>query len=253
MLAIPIALVVLPSPPAHVEAMIRDMTLPHEAIPRGVPAGVDWRERPRLAMGDHPGEFRAFITWGQVYAAEGVTDTRGVRVQIRYAQAWLRSKRTGAWRQVQFAQRVEGAAYVESFANDANQPADLRTESDGSISVTIVPAHNFHFWTPSRIAIDPADIGGVVTAVQARLVLDPEFRQARRPVPALMMSMGADYWKALDSPWDHFKTNGDAGIGRFRKLTGRWSWHYMTTVPADTLRKVPPPPPTDRSVVAVSL
>ncbi len=37
------------------------------------------------------------------------------------------------------------------------------------------------------------------------------------------------------------KTNGDAGIGRFRYVTKEWTTFTMTTAPADVLRKSSPP------------
>lgn len=228
----------------HVEEMIKDMTLPHVAVPRGVPAQVDWRLKPRLAMGNNPGEWRAFIAWGQVYAADGTKNPPNVRVQIRALQAFILSKNTGKWTRVQFANRVEGAWYEESFADDKSKPSDARPEPDGTLSVTIDDGYNYHFWTNERISIDPADIGGVVTAVQARLILtDPKGPDNRKDA-RLMMSVGADYWQALDSKWDYWKTNADVGIGRFRMIGNDWSWHYMTSLDAAALRKNPPPAPS---------
>jgi hypothetical protein len=81
------------------------------------------------------------------------------------------SKTDGQWHQVQSSQRVEGAAFREDYVGNINQPANIRSEPDGSISVTAGGGFNFHFRPSGRASIDPNDISGVFTTVQARLIL----------------------------------------------------------------------------------
>lgn len=241
---VPILLASLAGPAtADIDAIVRDMTEPHEAKPSGVPVSTGWALKPRVGMGNDTNGFRAFIPWGQVYAAEGGSPATNARVEIRALQSFILSKKTGKWTRVGFGYKVAGNAYVENFEGDVNKPANQREEPGGSISVMMEKGYNYHFWT-TRVAIAPDDIGGVVSAVQARLVLDDPKKPDDRAKARLMMSVGADYWKAMDSQWDQWKTNGDAGIGRFRFIRNRWSWHYMSTIGPAELRKNPPPAPS---------
>jgi hypothetical protein len=232
--------------PSRIDEIIGDMTLPHMAVPRGVGEAVDWRLKPRAAMGENPGEWTGFIMWGQLYAAEGVGEIPGVRVEIRHPQAWLKSKATGKWTLAQHTVRPEGAWYEESFADDKSKTSDAKTEESGGLSMTVTPGYNYHFWPESgRMLIDPKDMGGAYTAVQARLVLEPgaDPQRLKDAQKKLMMSVGADYWKSLDAQWDQWKTNGDLAIARFRFVTPEWQWFHMCTRPAEDIRRDPPPAP----------
>lgn len=236
---------ILAMPPSgdHVQAIIDDMTLAHEAAPSGVPTSYDWQARPRVGLGNYPGEFKAILAWGQVYATAGVTPPSNTRVHIRNLQTFVLSKATGQWKRVELSKRVSGALYREDFVADENKPADLRDEPDGTVSIRLDRGYNFHFWGGPRVTIDPNDIAGVVTAVEARLILDDPSKPDDRSGAGLMMSCGADYWLDQDAKWDHFKTNGDVAIGRFRRIGNNWGWHYMTSLSAEALRRNPPPPP----------
>lgn len=244
-IALVVAALALAPSADRIEQIVGDMTLANEGIPRGVPAGVNWREKPRVGMGNDPGTFRAFITWGQVYAEEGTKAPPNTRVQIRNLQAWLLRKSTGKWERVQYSSAIGGAFYREDFADDASIPSDARDELSGGVSISVVAEHNYHFWpTEGRLPIEPEEIGGWYTAVQCRLILADETKPDDRKQARLMMSVGADYWEKLDSGWDYFKTNGDLGIGRFRFIRNDWGWHHMTTLTPEELRKNPPPEPS---------
>jgi hypothetical protein len=130
---------------------------------------------------------------------------------------------------LQSARLAEGAAYVEDFAGNVSVPADIRVEPDGTISIRAGGGYNFHFWPETgRVALDPADIGGIFTTVQARLIMDNPARPDDRDHARYLLSVGADYWLRLDSEWDYFETNGDVGIGRFRYVTSEWQSFNMT-------------------------
>ena len=235
---------------ARIQEIINDTKLPHVAIPRGTLPGFDWREKPRLGMANNPGEFKAFITWGQVYEPEGGSPSTNTRYQIRNVQGFILSKKTGKWTQVQHTLEPGGAAYREDFKDDVSVPPDVRQESTGSISVKGKVGFNYHFWpTSGRVAIDSSDSAGVYTVVQARLVLDDPKQADDRDKAKFMMSMGGDYWKALDSQWDNFKTNGDAMIGRFRWIGKEWGWFHACTMTEAEIRKYPPPAPKELAVI----
>jgi hypothetical protein len=230
--------------PNSVETVIADMTLPHEGHPHGVPASYDWANGPRVGLGNSPGAFRALIAWGQLYEDAAGNPATNTRVAVRDLRAYVLSRATGTWRLVQSSTAVEGSAYREDFVDDVNRSADIRPEPDGGISVTAGGGFNFHFWpTTGRVAIAPDDVGGVFTTVQARLVVGDPTRGDDRAKARYLLDVGADYWKDLTADWDHFATNGDVGIGRFKYVRADWQSFNMTSLDADTLRRNPPPLP----------
>lgn len=118
------------------EDIIGDNTLPHEGLPHGVPDHYDWQTAPRKGAQQPPEGWTAAIAWGQLYEwAEG-NPASNTRVQIRDMEMYYLSKSDGEWHLLQKSLRVEGAAYVEDFVDDVSKPADIRSEPDGSLSVT---------------------------------------------------------------------------------------------------------------------
>ena len=225
-----------------VEEIIDDMTLPHEAAPKGVPASYNWAQKPRLGMGNTPGIFTALIAWGQVYETSAGNTAANTRVELRNIRTYLLSRKTDQWTRVQATTSVDGAAYREDFANDQSKPAAVRIEPSGGLSVVAGNGYNFHFWPISgRVTINPNDIAGVFTTVQARLVLDNPNAPDDRSKAQYVLSMGADYWLNQSAQWDNFKTNGDVGIGRFKLVTTQWKAFNMSSATPQQLRQNPPP------------
>ena len=211
-----------------------DMTLPHEGKPHGVPASFGWRDAPRTGMGDDPGGFRALTAWGQLYEDARGNPATNTRVQIRDLRTYVLSRETGTWRRVQAAATVEGAAFLETYKNDFNQPANMRDEPSGGISTTAGNGYNFHFWVPGeRVSIDPGDVAGVVTTVQARLVVDDPTKLDDRHDARFLLSVGADYWLDKGAAWDNWETNGDVGIGRFKRVEKGWRLFTMSVLPTE--------------------
>jgi len=226
----------------YLKTVIYDMKGRHEGRPHGVPLNYDWASRPRIGMGNNPQGFKAFISWGQLYEAAEGNPATNTRVQIKDIQAYVLSKRDGHWHLLQRSKRVQGDAYREDFVEDINQPADIRSEPDGRISVKAGDGYNFHFWPKNgRVSIDPQDIQGLLTTVKARLVVDDPLEPDDRPQAKYVLSAGGDYWKNLTVPWDHLKTNGDAGIGKFKYVKSEWQSFNMTTLSPTQLRFSPPP------------
>ncbi|RMG76955.1 MAG: hypothetical protein D6711_02750 [Chloroflexi bacterium] len=224
------------------QTIIQDMTLPHEGRPHGVPSNFDWALQPRIGMGNNPGDFRAFIAWGQVYEAAEGNPATNTRVQLRDIQAYYLSQRDQQWHLLQRSYLVDGAAYREDFAGDDNHPADMRLEADGSVSVKAGNGYNFHFWAASgRVAITPDDIAGIFVTVQARLILDDPALPDDRANARYLLSVGADYWLDETVGWQNWETNADVAIGRFRYVTPDWQSFNMTTLTATELSANPPP------------
>ncbi len=223
-------------------AIIYDMSPPHEGRPRGVPAHYNWASSPRVSMGNNPKNFKAMIAWGQLYEAATGNPATNTRVQIRNIKAYILSKRDGKWYLLQSSIRVEGAAYREDYAGDFRKPADIRYEPDASVSVKAGQGYNFHFWSATgRVPIDPDDVGGIFTTVQARLVIDNPQQADDRSKARYVLSMGGDYWLNLTAKWDNFTTNADIGIGQFKYLRTRWRAFNMTTLSSDQIRQNLPP------------
>ncbi len=181
------------------------------------------------------------MAWGQLYEAATGNPATNTRVQIRNIRAYMLSKRDGQWYLLQSSTRVEGAAFREDFAGNVNKAADIRYEPDGSISVKAGQGYNFHFWTPSRASIDPNNVAGIFTTVQARLVTDNPQQADDRFQARYLLGMGGDYWLSVTAKWDNWKTNGDIGIGKFKYVTTSWQAFNMTTLSADQIRQNPPP------------
>lgn len=226
-----------------VTTIIADMTLPHEGLPHGVPTHYDWQQHPRLGMGATPGTFTAAIAWGQLYEDAATNPATNTRVQIRNIRMYYLSTSRGTWHLLQHTEHVEGALYREDFVDNVNVTPDVREAPDGGgITVTAGDGYNYHFWPASgRVPIDPEDIGGVFTTVQARLIVANETQPDDRAQARYLLSMGGDYWLNLNAVWDQWRTNGDIGIGRFKYVTPDWQAFNMITLAPDAVRANPPP------------
>ena len=229
---------------SEIQTLIDDMAEPHVAYPHGVPNHYHWAYGPAVSYGNHPpADWTAMTSWGQVYAPyyQKGKQPRNTRFQIRNLQTWYLSKSDDRWHRWQRSSDLGGANYREDFVDDVNIPADIRQEGEG-ISSTIPPGYNFHFWVNTgRVTIDPADVAGVWSSVEARLILDDPNRRDDRDKAQMMMGVGSDYWKDLAAPWDQWKTNGDIGIGRFRFITNDWQQFNMHTLTEQQIRDNPPP------------
>ena len=89
--------------------------------------------------------------------------------------------------------------------------------------------------------VDPADVGGIFTRVDARLVVDDPSKPDDRDRARFLLDMGGDYWLDAHAAWDHFKTNNDIGIGRFKYVRADWQTFTMSTLSEAEIRKNPPP------------
>jgi hypothetical protein len=224
------------------ELFIGDMCKPHDLRPQGIDAG--WSRHARRGMRTLPDGWSCATMWGQIYPPEGGNPARNVRVQVRDARLWFFSRKDDQWRLVQSDVGVDGAAYRLDFAEDESVKADLRREHDGSVSVRLVPGRNFHFWPtvkgPMRVTLDPEDVGAMASSFLARLVVDDASQPDDREKARLIGSCGGDFWRSMDARWDHWKTNGDWAIGRFKLLTEEWQPFTGTNAEPDLLRQNAP-------------
>ena len=232
-----------PKPINSVATIIYDMAAPHEGIPHGIPKSFDWISGPRIGMGNNPYGFQAMTAWGHLYELTEGNPANNTRVQIKNIKAYILSKQDGQWHLIQDSKKVEGAAYPEDYAGNDSKPADIRYEQNGSVSVKAGQGYNYHFWPASgRVSIDPNDIAGIFTTVQARLILDRPQKTDDRSQARYLLGMGGDYWKSLDAKWDNsWTTVGDIAIGKFKYVTTNWQAFNMTTLSPKEIRQNPPP------------
>lgn len=219
-----------------VEQLVSDMRDPHEGRLHGVPDSYDWSARPRLGRGNDATGAGAITAWGQVYEDAAGNPATGCRVALREATAWLRSTATGSWRQVQRTTGVTAAGFAEDFQGPGGDVA-ARTEPDGSTSAFPGNGLTVHFWPQDRAAIDPADVGGVVSAFEARLVPADPARPGDCAGARFLAAAGADYHPSVTGG----APQGDLGIGRHRYVTPEWQLFTMTTLSEADTRANPLP------------
>jgi hypothetical protein len=232
----------VPSPPAVAEQIAADMVGKHEGSPHGVPASYGWATAPVVIMGNQASGWRAITAWGAIYETAEGNPASNTRVNIGRMQTYFLQKSSGKWLVLQDTGAVIGAAYREDFGGDANKPADIRREPDGTISVTAGGGYNFHFYPTERASIDPNDIGGIVVVVKARLVVaDPKKPDDRNSARYLCVG-GADYYPALTGGWPgNPDFNPGVAVGKLKFVTPAWRSFAMTTLTEQQLRENPPP------------
>jgi Ca2+-binding RTX toxin-like protein len=225
------------------DLLISDMTLAGEGKPHGVPDYYGWSIKPRIYKGNDPGDFQAMIAWGQVYEEAGGNPATNSRVQLQNIQTFILSKSTGQWVKIQDSQAVDGAAFRENYVGNVNRPANGIKLPDGSIAVTAGQGFNYHFWPASgKIEIDPNDIAGIVTSVEARLVVADPSQPDDRNSANYVLNMGGDYWRNTSVPWNGLDVNNsEIGQGRFKYVTSEWQTFSMSTLNANLLLNNPPP------------
>jgi hypothetical protein len=167
----------------------------------------------------------AITSWGQIYADSSDTRPANVRVELRNMETYVWSNSRNEWTRVQAAPQVDGAHYVEDFVGNSAIGSNLRAESDGGTSTTMVAGHNFHFWPAGERGslADPADVGAVYTTVQARLILDDASGPDNRSQARYLANTGADWWRTLSAPYGDGSNNPGVGQGRFTYVTSNWT------------------------------
>lgn len=126
-----------------------DMLFEHEGHPHGVSPTVGWYSSPRVRSGNTPPNgFHSITAWGQIFEAEEGSPARNARVEIRDIMLFLIRKSDSGVVCLQSALAPEGAAYAEEYTNNINRRTAIRSEPEGSISVTVGGGWNFHFLAP---------------------------------------------------------------------------------------------------------
>jgi hypothetical protein len=235
-----------PPNPGEAAQIYGDMTGSNEANPQGWP--VSWGEGPSIGLGNiPPSNWTAATAWGVVYQAWQGNTATNTRVNLANVQLWFLSKSKGTWALVQNTSQPDGAAYKEDFSGDISIPADVRTEPDGTISVTSgmgsYAGDNFHFYPSNRGQINPNDVGGVVAIFEARLIVGNTTLPDDRATAAYVAEVGADYWPCITCalPRSYNNVTPPVGGGRFKYVTDNWRSFAMTTMTLAQLTANSPP------------
>lgn len=219
-----------------------DMTGTNQGNPYGVPSSYDWYSTWYIQNGNNATGYNAMTAWGIIYPNLTNFEPANTRVNIANMQTYVLSTSTHLWTRLQLTSAPSGAAYTDSFVGDVNQPWDVRTETDGTISVTcggpnsIYNGYNCHFYPTNRGAITPSDIGGIFTTMQLRLIMANPSNPDDRATSTYLGSCGADYWQQLTSG-----NNTAVGGGILKYITNNWQQFTMTTLTAAQINSNPPP------------
>jgi len=193
-------------------------------------------------MGNDSKGWRAITSWGAVYEGAKGNPATNTRVNIRRMRTYFLQKSTGKWLLLQNTDSPIGAAYHEDFSGDANKPADVRREPDGTISATAGGGSNFHFYPTRRATINPKDIAGIVVVLEARLIVADSKKPDDRRSALYLCTTGADYYPSMDGGWPGTADfNPGVAIGKMKYVRNAWRSFAMTTLTQSELRSNPPP------------
>jgi hypothetical protein len=217
-----------------------DMTDPNTVFPAGVPSSWSWYAGPEVKAGNTPpAGYDSMTAWGTVYPASTGTSDKNTRVELRNEETWIYSKSQSKWEEIQSSVAPNGSLYYEDLSGNATFPANLRIESDGGLSVKMVPGYTFQFFPQgSRPTIDPSDIGGVVTTVDARLVVDNPALPDDTADAHYIVDSGGDYWMTPTAP---YPDNAEIFTSRYNTISTSWTTICASTLSASQLNgKLPP-------------
>ncbi len=243
-----------------------EMHLPHEGIPHGVPNDYSWHLDPDYydlvfpttvypPVSSLPHTWDHIVPWGAVYEAEEGNPAMNTRVQIKDIQGFYLSYAENQWHKLAYELAPVGGFYPEDFVGDAPQ-GEIRTESDGSISVIPGGGRTFHFFTSFRTAVNnPDDIKAIYSTFQSKLALDDPNGTDDRSSARFVADAGIDLWYDGGVGFDNFLTNTGLALSRFRYVTSNYQNFSaysaragvdITTVPAPPViisNQTPPPTP----------
>jgi hypothetical protein len=211
--------------------LLRPFDTLHEALPAGVPAGYDWRDRSRRHAGNRaPTGFMAYTGWAQAFWAVGAA-VGSQRLELRQMQSLLclQTAAGPVWQRVQQGS-LEGASFRADFAGDDNVPAEKTAVDAGTLRVGFGAERAYHFWPrQGRVVLGDMPLCGMLVMFQARAVAPDGQALPPGTTPALLAGAGADYWLDTRASWDNFRTNAPVGSGQLRLVLPQWRWYGMAT------------------------
>jgi hypothetical protein len=142
---------------------------------------------------------------------------------------------------------VDGAFYAWDFINDAQYPGERRFETDGTISVRPQGRYTFHFWHgPKSNITNPASMRGILTSVEARLVVRNPALADDRANARYVAQSGCDLYHSSPnyntvSAFDPIGAVPAIGSGGHGIVTNDWRVFTFTTLTAAEILANPPP------------
>ncbi|MFN9746409.1 MAG: hypothetical protein ACK57B_12270 [Betaproteobacteria bacterium] len=226
--------------PDELARVTLDWNTAHEALPAGVPAGYDWRERGAAHAGNRaPPNFAAFTGWAHAFWATGAPVGRQ-HLELRRMQTLL-CKQAGGERRWQRVQQggIEGASFKADFATGDNIPAEITPTDSGHVRVGFSEGRAFHWWPrQGRVTLATPELCGMLVLFQARAVAADGRELPPGTAPALLVGGGADYWLDTRVAWDQFRTNASVGVGPLRLAQPQWRWFGISTADAAALAQL---------------
>ncbi|SMG44105.1 hypothetical protein [Paraburkholderia susongensis] len=209
---------------------VQQMQMAHEATPTGVPPSYSWQAQSVIQAGNRPpGGFHAITGWGQIFRASGAAPVT-LNVSLRNFRTYL-LQTSGDLQLLQSTNTLDGAQFNPDYQGNVNTPAEIGVDSNGYTSVVTNPNLAFQFWpSAGKVNFNSRNLAGIVVVVEARI--NPANGQAAADVDnKYILSVGADYWAAVNSVWDNYRSSAGVATGRFQFLTTEWKCFTMTTVP----------------------
>lgn len=189
----------------------------------------DWALHPRISRGNEPRRnWRKIAPWGQVYIGQSGGPISNTRVQLRNLRLFVRVAER-PWCMLAKAQLPHGGFYDPTYKNDHSRRGAQRVTSRKVLEFTPTPSSAFHFFA-DRYDIPSGRLTGMYADFEARLVLADAKLPDDRGRSSLVASAGIDYWQSASAkPGMHL--NEDAAIGKFRRLSPRWTLISVNTSP----------------------
>lgn len=217
--------------------MSREMSLPHEGQPEGVPLDYDWLRNPRLGAGNNPGDFTAITGWGQVFSAKG-SSASSISIKIRDMRVLACYGRQRRWVLLQQGV-IEGSQFRPDFQGNVNKPPLHYSHAAGATSVRFEKNFTYHFWPNQGRADLPAkDICGIVVLLQAKMIPPGQDKNSLAKRSGVLLGLGADYWRDKGAGWDNYQSNRDVAIGRLKWVSTSWHWFGLITASMEDLRRL---------------
>ncbi len=227
------------APVDSLDRILYSMSGPHEGAPHGVPTSFSWATGPSLGAVTPPAGMSAITSWGQIYADTTNVHPANVRVELRNMETyvWSNSGTPGRAYKAQPA----STAPTSSRTSPATPPCPptSATSLTAAFSTGMVSGYNFHFWpTGSRGNLsNPADIGGVFTTLQARLILDDPNGPTTAGQARYLANTGADWWRDLSAPYGDGTNN--PGVGKAASPTSPPTGPRSTSTPGGPIATAP--------------
>jgi hypothetical protein len=219
-----------------------DMTGANEEHPHGVPSSYDFYSGPVITQGNNIGTAQALEWWAALYVGpSGNPSAPNTKVAVKNAQLWWLRASTGQWVEgMAPTSTIDGGYYSEDFVTDLMTSISFRSEGDGSVSFITTSGEVGHVFAPfPRIPVDPTDLGGVVSVLEAKLILDDAMGTDDRSSADFVLGVGADAYPATTGAG--IEANPGLGGGKFKLVATSWRSCCMTTMTQAALRLIPPP------------